>query len=150
MRNFQWELEDTTKGAKVAAGSGAASVPNDLRSLPPDISAEPTFAAAMEAVQKAVEAARLAAKSAQDKQQAEKDAEMPPSKTDEEHSNTAQSISEDGPEEVFEECDVDATVEELRKNDSLDAFGSLDGSPDRSKVRRFMEAVSRGTRRRIG
>ena len=92
----------------------------------------------------------MAAKSAQDKQQAENDAEMQPPKAAEEHSKTAQSISEDGPKEVFEECDVDATVEELRKSDSLDAFGSHDGSPDRSKVRRFMEAVSRGTRRRIG
>ena len=149
MRDLQRELEDATKGAKVAAGSGAASVPDDLRSLPPDISAVPDVAAAMEVVQKAVEAARLAAKSAQDKQQAEKDAEMPSSNAAEERPNTAHSTSEDGPE-VFEDCDVDATVEELRKNDSLDAFGSHDGSPDRSKVRRFMEAVTRGTRRRIG
>jgi hypothetical protein len=103
----------------------------------------------MEVLQKAVEAARLAAKSAQEKQQAEKDAEMPSPRTAEERPDTAHGTTEAGPE-VFDDCDVDATVEELRKSNSLDAFGSNDGSPDRGKVRRFMEAVCRGTRRRIG
>ena len=137
MLNRQRDLEDASKGAQVAAGSVAASVPDDLRSLSPDISTVPDVAAAMEVVQKAVDAARPAAKSAQDKQ-AEKDAEMPPTKAPEECPYT-----KDGPEE-FEECDVDATVEELRQSDYLDVSGSKDGPLGRSKVRRFMEAVSRG------
>jgi hypothetical protein len=144
--NLQRELEDATKGAKVAAGSDAASVPDDLRSLPPDISAVPDVAAAMEVVQKAVEAARLAAKSAQDKQQAEKDADMPAGT--QARDNTAPAPA--GGEELFEDCDIDATVEELRKSDDLAHCCGSDGQPDRGRVRRLMEAMARGTRRKLG
>jgi hypothetical protein len=103
----------------------------------------------MELVQKAVEAARLAAKSAQEqaeKRQAEKDAEMPAGAQASENTAAGPASSY----ELFEDCDIDATVEELRKSDDLAPCCGSDGQPDRGRVRRLMEAMARGTRRKLG
>ena len=51
---------------------------------------------------------------------------------------------------LFEEAEVYAVVEELRKNDDLAVYCSGDGAPDHGRVRRLMEAMARGTRRKLG
>ena len=139
LAGLQRELEEATKGAQTATGMGSPTVPEDLRTLSPDISATPDVAAAMETVQKAVDAARLAAKAAQEqqeKQKAERDAAM---------STAVFEEAIEGLDQTFEDTQVDAVVEELRKGSEFAHCCGSDGQPDRGRVRTFMEAMVRGS-----
>jgi hypothetical protein len=142
LSNLLRELEDAAKGPPTMGGVRYAGVPEDLQSLPEGISTEPGVAAAMEAIQKAADEARQAIKAAQDRT-AHKDTEMPGADA------TSIPAGDEG-DTLFEETEVYAVVEELRKNDDLAVYCSGDGAPDQGRVRRLMEAMARGTRRKLG
>ena len=158
---------EEAQGAADAARAELNARNEELQALEKEIAELPTEPAPMDArfagvpqlpeelagdkeAEEAIAKAQAAAEAAQKMLEAKLQTRSPPAATASAPTgNDSKTATADG-DEVFMDFDIDATVEELRKDDDLAAFGGSDGAPDRGRIRRLMEAVARGTRRKTG